>query len=74
MDQHETRPFWHDKGTTRHNSKCVFGLAFKFSFCPIKAKSQTKGAEPGNNFFSKSRLSCSVKMKAPLDLLLAAFR
>jgi hypothetical protein len=27
-------------------------LAFGFSFCPIKDKSQAKGREPGSSFFS----------------------
>jgi hypothetical protein len=54
-------------------NKGVFGLTFGFCFCPLKAKSQTKGLNLESSFF-KSRLSCSAKLKAPLDLLLAAFR
>jgi hypothetical protein len=48
----------------------VFGLAFGFGFCPLKAKSQPKGWIQ-KAAFSKSRLS--PKLKAPLDLLLVAF-
>jgi hypothetical protein len=29
----------------------VFDLAFGFDFCPLKAKSQTKGLDPGRSFF-----------------------
>jgi hypothetical protein len=50
----------------------VFGLAFGFGFCPLKAKSQPKGWIQ-EAAFSKSRLSRSAKLKAPLDLLLVAF-
>jgi hypothetical protein len=50
----------------------VFGLAFGFGFCPLKAKSQPKGWIQEAAFF-KSRLSRSAKLKAPLDLLLVAF-
>jgi hypothetical protein len=50
----------------------VFGLTFGFSFCPIKAKSQPKDRIE-EAAFSKSRLSCSANLKAPLDLLLVAF-
>jgi hypothetical protein len=32
----------------------VFGLAFGFSFCPIKAKSQTKGLDTESSFFLKA--------------------
>jgi hypothetical protein len=39
----------------------------------MKAKSQTKGMDPEIIFFPKSRLSRSAKLKAPMDLLLAAF-
>jgi hypothetical protein len=42
----------------------VFGLAFGFSFCPLKAKSQPKGWIQ-EAAFSKSRLSRSAKLKAP---------
>jgi hypothetical protein len=52
----------------------VFGLAFGFDFCPLKDKSQSKGLNLESSFFSKRRLSCSAKLKASLDLLLAAFR
>jgi hypothetical protein len=51
----------------------VFGLAFGFGFYLLKAKSQTKCLDPGNNFFSKSRLYRSAKLKVPLDLLLVDF-
>jgi hypothetical protein len=64
------------KNQNDHIAKGVFGLAFGFGFCPVKAKSQTKGLDPGSSFyfpFSKSRLSRSVKLKTPLDLLLVAF-
>jgi hypothetical protein len=50
----------------------VFGLAFGFGFCPLKAKSQPKGWIQ-EAAFSKSRLSRSANLKAPLDLLLVAF-
>jgi hypothetical protein len=50
----------------------VFGLTFGFGFCPLKAKSQPKGWIQ-EAAFSKSRLSSSAKLKAPLDLLLVAF-
>jgi hypothetical protein len=50
----------------------VFGLAFGFGFCPLKAKSQPKGWIQ-EAAFSKSRLSRSAKLKAPLDLLLVTF-
>jgi hypothetical protein len=46
---------------------------FGFGFGPMKAKSQTKGMDPEIIFFPKSRLSRSAKLKAPMDLLLAAF-
>jgi hypothetical protein len=52
--------------------KGVFGLAFGFGFCPLKAKSQPKGWIQ-EAAFSKSRLSSSAKLKAPLDLLLVTF-
>jgi hypothetical protein len=52
--------------------KGVFGLVFGSGFCPIKAKSQPKGWIQ-EAAFSKSRLSHSAKLKAPLDLLLVAF-
>jgi hypothetical protein len=29
----------------------VFGFAFGFGFCPLKAKSQTKGLDPESSFF-----------------------
>jgi hypothetical protein len=32
----------------------VFGLAFGFGFCPLKAKSQTKGLMQGAVFFLKA--------------------
>jgi hypothetical protein len=51
----------------------VFGLTFGFGFCPLKAKSQPKGWIQ-EAAFSKSRLSRSANLKAPLDLLLMAFR
>jgi hypothetical protein len=54
------------------DSKGVFGLAFGFGFCPLKAKSQPKGWIQ-EAAFSKSRLSRSAKLKAPLNLLLVAF-
>jgi hypothetical protein len=50
----------------------VWLLAFGFGFCPLKAKSQPKGWIQ-EAAFSKSRLSRSAKLKAPLDLLLVAF-
>jgi hypothetical protein len=53
--------------------KGVFGLTFGFGFCPLKAKSQPKGWIQ-ESVFSKSRLSRSVNLKAPLNLLLVAFR
>jgi hypothetical protein len=31
--------------------KSVFGLAFCFGFCLLKAKSQTKGLDLGSSFF-----------------------
>jgi hypothetical protein len=43
------------------------------SFCPVKAKSQTKELDPEINFSSKNRFSRSVKMKASLDMFLVAF-
>jgi hypothetical protein len=54
-------------------TKVVFGLTFGFGFCPLKAKSQPKGwiQEVAS---SKSQLSRSANLKAPLDLLLVAFR
>jgi hypothetical protein len=55
-----------------YTTKGVFGLAFGFGFCPLKAKSQPKGWIQ-EAAFSKSRLSRSAKLKAPLDLLLVAF-
>jgi hypothetical protein len=36
---------------THVHIKGVFGLAFGFGFCPLKAKSQTKGLDPGISFF-----------------------
>jgi hypothetical protein len=51
----------------------VSGFTFGFGFCPLKAKSQPKGWIK-EAAFSKSRLSSSAKLKAPLDLLLVAFR
>jgi hypothetical protein len=54
-------------------SKGVFGLTFGFGFCPLKVKSQPKGWIQ-ELAFSKSRLSRSANLKAPLDLLLLAFR
>jgi hypothetical protein len=50
----------------------TFGLTFGFGFCPLKFKSQIKGLDLELSF-SKIRLSRSVKLKAPLDLLLVAF-
>jgi hypothetical protein len=32
-------------------TKGVFGLAFGFGFCPLKAKSQTKALDPESSFF-----------------------
>jgi hypothetical protein len=32
----------------------MFGLAFSFGFCPIKAKSQTKRLDTGSSFFVKA--------------------
>jgi hypothetical protein len=55
------------------SSQGVFGLTFGFGFCPLKAKSQPKGWIQ-EAAFSKSRLSRSANLKAPLDLLLVAFR
>jgi hypothetical protein len=49
----------------------VFGLAF--AFVPLKVKTQPKGWIQ-EAAFSKSRLSRSANLKAPLDLLLVAFR
>jgi hypothetical protein len=43
------------------------------AFAPLKAKSQPKGWIQ-KAAFSKSRLSRSANLKAPLDLLLVAFR
>jgi hypothetical protein len=43
------------------------------AFAPLKAKSQPKGWIQEANF-SKSRLSRSANLKAPLDLFLVAFR
>jgi hypothetical protein len=51
----------------------VFGLTFGFGFCPLKVKSQPKGWIQ-EAAFSKSQLSRSANLKAPLDLLLVAFR
>jgi hypothetical protein len=53
--------------------KGVFGLTFGFGFCPLKAKSQPKGWIQ-EAAFSKSWLSHSSNLKAPLNLLLDAFR
>jgi hypothetical protein len=53
--------------------KGVFGLTFGFGFYPLKTKSQPKGWIQ-EAAFSKSRLSRSANLKAPLDLLLVAFR
>jgi hypothetical protein len=53
-------------------TKGVFGLAFGFGFCSLKFKSQPKGGIQ-EAAFSKSRLSRSAKLKAPLNLLLVAF-
>jgi hypothetical protein len=49
----------------------VFGLTFGFSFCPPKSQPKEWIQEAA---FSKSRLSRSANLKAPLDLLLVAFR
>jgi hypothetical protein len=49
---------------------CVW---FDFWLLPLKAKSQPKGWIQ-EAAFSKSRLSRSVNLKAPLDLLLVAFQ
>jgi hypothetical protein len=57
----------------KNNPKGVFGLTFGFSFCPLKTKSQPKGWIQETTF-SKSRLSRSANLKAPLDLLLVAFQ
>jgi hypothetical protein len=46
-------------------TKDVFGLAFGFGFFPLKAKSQTKVLNLESSF-SKSRLSCNVKLKTPV--------
>jgi hypothetical protein len=35
----------------------VFGLIFYFGFYPLKAKSQTKGLDPGSSFFSSKKLT-----------------
>jgi hypothetical protein len=35
-------------------TKSVFGLAFGFGYWPLKAKSQTKGIDPGSSFFLKA--------------------
>jgi hypothetical protein len=43
------------------------------AFAPLKAKSQPKGWIQ-EAAFSKSRLSRSANLKAPLDLLLVAFQ
>jgi hypothetical protein len=51
----------------------VFGLTFGFGFFLPKSQKPTKGLDLGTSFF-KSRLSRSANMKAPLDLLLVAFR
>jgi hypothetical protein len=51
----------------------VFGLTFGFGFCPLKAKSQPNDWIQ-EAVFSKSRLSRSANLKAPLDLLLVAFQ
>jgi hypothetical protein len=53
----------------------VFGLTFGFGFgfSPLEAKSQPKDWIQ-EAAFSKSRLSRSANLKAPLDLLLLAFR
>jgi hypothetical protein len=51
----------------------VFGLTFGFGFCLLKSQKPTKGLDP-EAAFSKSRLSRSANLKAPLDLLLVAFR
>jgi hypothetical protein len=55
------------------STKGVFGLTFSFGFYPLKAKSQPKGWIQ-KTAFSKSRLSRSANLKAPVDLLLVAFR
>jgi hypothetical protein len=45
------------RDNTRQSRLCrvptmgVFGLAFGFDFCPLKAKSQTKGLDPESSFF-----------------------
>lgn len=51
----------------------VVGLPFGLDFCSLKVKGQTKGPDPENISF-KSRLYHNVKLKASLDLFLAAFR
>jgi hypothetical protein len=51
----------------------VFGLTSGFGFFPLKAKSQPKDWIQ-EAAFSKSRLSRSANLKAPLDLFLVAFR
>jgi hypothetical protein len=48
----------------------VFGLAFGFGFCPLKAKPNGWIQEAA---FSKSRFSRSAKLKATMDLLLVTF-
>jgi hypothetical protein len=50
----------------------AFGLTFGFGFCPLKAKSQPNGWIQEAAFF-KSRLSRSVNLKVPLDLLFSDF-
>jgi hypothetical protein len=41
----------------------VFGLIFGFDFCPLKAKSQAKGLEPGRIFFLKACFLAVQKLK-----------
>jgi hypothetical protein len=51
----------------------VFGLVFGFDFYPLKAKAKPKDWIQ-ETVFSKNRLSRSAKFKAPMDMLLVAFR
>jgi hypothetical protein len=51
----------------------VFGLTLALAFALLKVKSQPKGWIQ-EAAFPKSRLSRSANLKAPLDLLLVAFR
>jgi hypothetical protein len=47
----ESKPFLEKPEPCQRGPKSVFGLAFGFGFCPLKAKSQTKWLNLESNFF-----------------------